>query len=51
MGAADQSLDIELLTGDAEAFGRFYARHEDFVLSVFMRRCASVELAADLTCG
>jgi RNA polymerase sigma factor (sigma-70 family) len=49
MGAADQTLDIELLTGDAEAFGRFYERHEDFVLSVFMRRCASAELAADLT--
>jgi RNA polymerase sigma-70 factor (ECF subfamily) len=41
--------DVELLAGDAEAFGRFYERHEDFVLSVFLRRCESAELAADLT--
>ena len=49
MIAADCLVDVELLAGDAEAFGRFYARHEDFVLSVFLRRCGSAELAADLT--
>ena len=49
MALVDQRIDVALLGGDAEAFGRFYARHEDFVLSVFMRRCGSAELAADLT--
>lgn len=49
MALADQHIDVELLAGDAEAFGRFYARHEDFVLSVFLRGCGSAELAADLT--
>jgi len=49
MVTADCRVDVELLAGDAEAFGRFYARHEDFVLSVFLRRCGSAELAADLT--
>jgi RNA polymerase sigma factor (sigma-70 family) len=49
MALADQQIDVELLAGDAEAFGRFYARHEDFVLSVLLRRCGSAELAADLT--
>jgi RNA polymerase sigma factor (sigma-70 family) len=49
MALADQHIDVELLAGDAEAFGRFYARHEDFVLSVLLRRCGSAELAADLT--
>jgi RNA polymerase sigma-70 factor (ECF subfamily) len=40
-----------LLAGDAQAFGCFYARHEDFVLAVFLRRLGrgSTELAADLT--
>jgi RNA polymerase sigma factor (sigma-70 family) len=41
--------DVELLGGDAEAFGQVYLRHEDFVLSVFLRRCGSADLAADLT--
>src|ERR1039457_1342740 len=49
MALADQHIDVELLAGDAEAFGRFYAQHEDFVHSVFLRRCGSAELAADLT--
>jgi RNA polymerase sigma factor (sigma-70 family) len=48
MGRADQHIDVELLAGDAEGFGRFYARHEDFVLSVFLRCCRSAEIAADL---
>lgn len=44
--------DAALLAGDAEAFGRFYARHEDFVLAVFLRRlgrAGRADLAADLT--
>src|ERR1035441_7593996 len=43
--------DAELLGGDADAFGGFYARHEDFVLAVFLRRLGSgrADLAADLT--
>jgi RNA polymerase sigma factor (sigma-70 family) len=43
--------DDALLAGDADAFGRFYARHEDFVLAVFLRRVGhgKAELAADLT--
>ena len=49
--AADRRLDAELLAGDAEAFGRFYAGHEDFVLALFARRIGggNAELAADLT--
>jgi RNA polymerase sigma factor (sigma-70 family) len=49
--AAERRVDAELLAGDAEAFGRFYGRHEDFVLALFVRRIgsASAELAADLT--
>jgi RNA polymerase sigma-70 factor (ECF subfamily) len=40
-----------LLAGDADAFGCFYARHEDFVLAVFLRRLSSGrgDVAADLT--
>jgi RNA polymerase sigma factor (sigma-70 family) len=41
--------DAELLAGDAEAFGVFYARHEDAVLAFFLRRVRRPELAADLT--
>jgi RNA polymerase sigma-70 factor (ECF subfamily) len=41
--------DAELLAGDHEAFGTFYARHEDAVLGFFLRRTRSAELAADLT--
>jgi DNA-directed RNA polymerase specialized sigma24 family protein len=40
--------DADLLAGDAEAFGVFYERHEDFVLSLFVRWGATGELAADL---
>lgn len=40
--------DAELLAGDAAAFGAFYERHEDFVLSLFVRWGARGELAADL---
>jgi RNA polymerase sigma-70 factor (ECF subfamily) len=40
--------DAELLAGDAEAFGTFYARHEEFVLSLLVRWGAGGELAADL---
>ena len=52
MARADARLtDAELLAGDAEAFGRFYARHEDFVLSLCARRVGrgGAELVADLT--
>lgn len=49
MVPTDRLVDVELVSGDAEAFGQFYARHEDFVLSVFLRRCGSAEVAADLT--
>jgi RNA polymerase sigma factor (sigma-70 family) len=45
----DPDADADLLAGDALAFGEFYARHEEFILSVFMFRCSSSELAADLT--
>lgn len=48
---ADSRSDVELLAGDGEAFGVFYARHEDFVLGIFVRRVGArgAELAADLT--
>jgi RNA polymerase sigma factor (sigma-70 family) len=52
MGSSGSSRsDGALLAGDAQAFGCFYARHEDFVLAVFLRRLGrgSTELAADLT--
>jgi RNA polymerase sigma factor (sigma-70 family) len=50
-GASRQSTttDAQLLDGDADAFGRFYARHEDAVLGFFLRRVRRPELAADLT--
>lgn len=41
--------DSELLAGDAEAFGAFYARHEDAVLAFFLRRVRRADVAADLT--
>jgi RNA polymerase sigma factor (sigma-70 family) len=41
--------DAQLLAGDAEAFGVFYARHEDAVLAFFLRRVRRADLAADLT--
>lgn len=40
--------DSELLAGDAEAFGDFYARHEDAVLAFFLRRVRRADVAADL---
>jgi RNA polymerase sigma-70 factor (ECF subfamily) len=48
---AERRIDVDLLAGGAEAFGRFYARHEDFVLAAFARRVGSgsPELVADLT--
>jgi RNA polymerase sigma factor (sigma-70 family) len=48
---ADSRTDAELLAGDGEAFGLFYARHEDYVLGLFVRRVGTggAELAADLT--
>src|ERR1039458_5521518 len=48
--ADGRRLDAGLLAGDAEAFGRFYARHEEFVLALFVRRVGpgNAELAADL---
>jgi RNA polymerase sigma factor (sigma-70 family) len=41
--------DAALLAGDHDAFGTFYARHEDAVLGFFLRRTRRAELAADLT--
>jgi RNA polymerase sigma factor (sigma-70 family) len=41
--------DVILLGGGADQFGLFYERHEDFVLSFFLRRARNAELAADLT--
>jgi RNA polymerase sigma-70 factor (ECF subfamily) len=41
--------DAALLAGDHEAFGTFYARHEDAVLGFFLRRTRRADLAADLT--
>jgi RNA polymerase sigma-70 factor (ECF subfamily) len=49
MADGDSQEDAALLAGDAHSFGRFYERHEDFVLAVFMRRGAGAEVAADLT--
>ncbi len=40
--------DAPLLAGDAHDFGRFYALHEDYVLTLFLARGAAAELAADL---
>jgi RNA polymerase sigma factor (sigma-70 family) len=48
MGSVHED-DVILLTGVADQFGLFYARHEDFVLSFFLRRARNGELAADLT--
>jgi RNA polymerase sigma factor (sigma-70 family) len=41
--------DIALLDGDARGFAAFYRRYEDGVLSFFLYRARSAELAADLT--
>lgn len=40
--------DVLLLGGDAHDFGRFYALHEDYVLTLFLARGAPADLAADL---
>ena len=45
---AGRARDADLLAGDAEAFGVFYERHEEFVFSLFVRWGAGGELAADL---
>jgi RNA polymerase sigma factor (sigma-70 family) len=49
MGGGRQRSDAELLVGDAEAFGEFYARHEDAILGFFVRRVRRPEVAVDLT--
>src|SRR4051794_34500869 len=41
--------DVSLLHGDAHDFAAFYRRHEDAVLSFFLRRTRRADLAADLT--
>jgi RNA polymerase sigma factor (sigma-70 family) len=41
--------DASLLAGDARDFAAFYRRHEDAVLSFFLRRTGGADLAADLT--
>jgi RNA polymerase sigma-70 factor (ECF subfamily) len=38
-----------VVSGSAEAFGVLYRRHEDSMLSFFLRRTGNAELAADLT--
>lgn len=48
----DRRPDAELLvatTGDPEAFGAFYRRHEERILRFFHARVGRPELAADLT--
>jgi RNA polymerase sigma-70 factor (ECF subfamily) len=48
----DPRTDGELLvasTSDPEAFGTFYRRHARGLLTFFRRRCASPEVALDLT--
>jgi RNA polymerase sigma-70 factor (ECF subfamily) len=45
---AGRARDADLLAGNAEAFGAFYERHEEFVFSLFVRWGAGGELAADL---
>jgi RNA polymerase sigma factor (sigma-70 family) len=45
---AGRARDADLLAGDAEAFGVFYERHEEFVLSLLVRWGARGEMAADL---
>jgi RNA polymerase sigma-70 factor (ECF subfamily) len=43
-----RSEDAALLSGGPEAFGRFYLRHEEYVLRFFLRRVKGLEAAADL---
>jgi DNA-directed RNA polymerase specialized sigma24 family protein len=46
---AERRSDADLLSGDPEAFGVFYRRHEAAVLGFFRHRTGSSETAADLT--
>jgi RNA polymerase sigma-70 factor (ECF subfamily) len=41
--------DTRLLRGSPADFGRFYVRHEDYVLRSFLRAGAPADVAADLT--
>ena len=49
MGAAYESDDTLLLSGDPEDFGRFYDRYVESLLAFFQRRTHDPEAAADLT--
>ena len=49
MGAAYDTDDALLLSGDAEDFGRFYDRYVQSLLAFFPRRTHEPEAAADLT--
>jgi RNA polymerase sigma factor (sigma-70 family) len=49
MGAAYESDDALLLSGDPEDFGRFYDRYVESLLAFFQRRTHDPEAAADLT--
>ena len=49
MGAAFESDDTLLLSGDPEDFGRFYDRYVESLLAFFQRRTHDPESAADLT--
>lgn len=40
--------DASLLSGGPDEFGRFYLKHEAYVLRFFMRRVIGVDVAADL---
>jgi RNA polymerase sigma-70 factor (ECF subfamily) len=41
--------DASLLAGGARDFAEFYRRHEDAILSFFLRRTGTAEVALDLT--
>ena len=49
MGAAYETDDSLLLSGDPEDFGRFYDRYVESLLAFFQRRTHDPEAAADLT--
>jgi RNA polymerase sigma factor (sigma-70 family) len=49
MGAAYETDDALLLSGDPEHFGRFYDRYVESLLAFFQRRTRDPEAAADLT--
>jgi RNA polymerase sigma-70 factor (ECF subfamily) len=48
MDESDADLLAATVRGDAEAFGRFYRRHEHRVLSYAVARCASAGDVADV---